>query len=316
MKQLTDKQLIVRITGAVQSSNLAEFEKTALTVIDSINTDLRTDDDFAQAEQDIKDFGLIETRLEQVKLDILNGVASISEQVDIANRLLIKSREKRLYLSKQVNAEKEKRKNEIIAEARRGLELAVSNSPVRHGFAINFKALQDAIKGKRFISKMREAITDVIESELNALKKLEDVFAINTASIELSEKEYPGLFPDKKKLALSSLDVVAAMIESRVMKFKFEVAEKERKEKEEQQAAQITQEPEIIPQDSAWQPDEAPPLPPDPFTDWTPPQPPSAPQTSTRYTIAVQADTADIDTVLEQIKAIAGVRSAMVVEGD
>lgn len=308
MKQLEEKRLVIRISGAVQQSNLAEFEETALAVIASINTDLQTDDDFAQAEENIKSCQLIETRLKNAKNDALNNTKEISDIISTIDRLDAKFRQTRLDLNGKVKTEKESRKNEILNAAKRGLELSVSQSPVKHGFVIDWKALQEAIKGKRFLSKMREAVNEVAVHQLAELSVLEVNFKANIIEIEKAEKEYPGLFPDKKNLALSSPEVVAAMIESRVMKFKFEIAERERKAKEEAEqkaererlekeseakrlsderdrarqqeelkCAAVDEQQEVPKDSSLWQP-KAPPLPPDPFTDWTPPPPPGAPE--------------------------------------
>lgn len=309
MKQLEEKRLVIRISGAVQQSNLAEFEETALAVIASINTNLQTDDDFAQAEENIKSCQLIETRLKNAKNDALNNTKEISDLISTIDRLDAKFRQTRLDLNGKVKTEKESRKNEILSAARKELESAVSQSPVKHGFAIDFKALQEAIKGKRFLSKMREAVNEVVQSQLFQLTALEANYAHNIFIIEQSEKEYPGLFPDKKNLALSAPEVVSAMIESRVMKFKFDIAERERKAKEEAERKaereRLAKEAEAKrlsdEQDRARQQEELKiataggfanhqpsfeqdkaetivPPPKNPFTDWTPPPPPGAPQ--------------------------------------
>ena len=46
--------LRIEVTGAVTASNLAEFKQTALAAIRSVNRDLKTDQDFADADKAVK----------------------------------------------------------------------------------------------------------------------------------------------------------------------------------------------------------------------------------------------------------------------
>ena len=54
--------LRIEVTGKVTASNLAEFKQTALAAIGSVNRDLRTDADFADAEKAVKWCGEVESR--------------------------------------------------------------------------------------------------------------------------------------------------------------------------------------------------------------------------------------------------------------
>jgi putative phage-type endonuclease len=71
--------LRIEVTGMVTASNLAEFKSHALAVLGSINRDLRTDDDFADAEQTVKWCKAVEDRLEAAKVHALSQTASIEE---------------------------------------------------------------------------------------------------------------------------------------------------------------------------------------------------------------------------------------------
>jgi len=279
MKDVENKQLILRITGSVQQSNLAEFERNAMSVIATIKTDLQTDDDFATAEENIKSCKLIEIRVGQARNDALQSTKEIADLVDAVERIERKFRDTRLILERQVKTEKEKRKSEIVAESVRKIEKILSVSRVKHGFSVNFQAINEAVKGKKSITKMREAVGEVFEAEKQRLIALEGDYLINIAAIEQSEAEFPGLFPDKKNLALSDPEVVTAMIESRVTNFKYQQEMKAKAERE--------------------------PLPPNPFTDTPIPTPPTAP-----CVITILAVSDNIDALINQIKQLPGVISA------
>jgi hypothetical protein len=222
------KDLVIRLTGEVQESNLAEFKESALAVIGNIKTDLVTDNDFVTAEQAIKDCKLAEQRIAQAKQDGMHSTASISELFGTMDELAGELSKTRLSLEKQVRAEKSKRKKELTDEGIKIIRDKVNASQISHAFEVNFSAVLDAIKGKRSIEKMQAAIDDVVSVELENLEILESRYIENLAAIEAIDADYPGLFPDRKQIALSGLDTVSAFIEGRVSNFKLAEAEKKR----------------------------------------------------------------------------------------
>jgi len=231
-EEFEKKQLVIKITGAVQESNLAEFEERAISVLSSIKMELETDEDFAEAEHNTKSCKLIEQRIAQARQDAIMQTADIAALIKTTSRLEDKFKTVRLALEKKVVSEKEIRKSEIINSGRNHLQGLVLYSPVKHGFSIDNKALTEASKGKRSLAKLREAVLEVVEEETLRLANMEAYFAANIETIDASEAEYPGLYPDKKTLALSPSEVVASQVSARVATFRFETAEKERKVKE------------------------------------------------------------------------------------
>jgi hypothetical protein len=233
LESLEGKQLVLRISGAVEQSNMAEFEETALLVISSINTDLQTDEDFAAAEADIKSCQLIETRIHNARQDALNSTAAIATLITTTERLEAKFRETRLLLNRLVKTEKEARKNEILSGAKNHISGLLIKSPVKHGFVIDNKAIMEAAKNKRSLDKMREAVAEVVEEEILRLADLEETFLTNMEAIQAAEEQYPGIFPDKKNVALSPVDVVSAQVESRISNFRYNLEMQAKREREE-----------------------------------------------------------------------------------
>jgi len=314
MELLESKQLVLRISGAVESSNLAEFEETAMMVIGSIKTDLQTDDDFAEAESNIKSCQLIESRIHNARQDAINSTASIATLIATTERLEAKFRETRLLLNSKVKTEKEARKNEIISNAKNVLAGLLIHSPVKHAFVVDQKAILEAAKGKRSLMKMAEAIAEVIESETLRLANLETDFQANMSAISKAELEYPGIFPDKMNVALSPVDVVSFQIESRVATFKYNLEMKAAREREAAEA--LEKENERRRKEAAERAElekkkleDAPmaakePEPPTTFTDSFIPPPPPIGQT---VTLVVFASTTDIDRLIDQISSLPGV---------
>jgi len=319
LESLEGKQLVLRITGSVEQSNLAEFEQQAMTVIAGINLVLETDEQFAEAESSIKSCKLMEDRIATARGTALVSTKAIAELIQTTERLEAKFRETRLLLNNKVRTEKDRRVSEIMNGARNRLAGLVINSPVKHGFAVDNIAINAAAKGKRSLAKMQAAVDAVVESEELRLANMEADFSANLELIDASEAEWPGLFPDRLNLALSAKDTVSALIQGRIADHRFKVAEKARKDKEESDrlaAEKLRKEqdrtaspgPEThlpptspVPQDSAWQPP-SPPMPSFTHPLDMPPLPPAFMQ----WKITVTTNT-EPTLIVDAISAIPGV---------
>jgi hypothetical protein len=236
MELLTGKQLIVRVSGAIEQSNLAEFEADALAVIKSINLTLETDDDFATAKQNIKDCKTIADRIHNARQDALNSTKAISDMVATTERLELAFDRVRLDLTGKVTSEEKRRKGEITGAATKAIEALVAISPVKFAFSINYTDINGAIKNKRSLKSMEEAVAAVLETEKARLLTLEETYKTNLAAIEQSEVEFLGLYADKKNLALSPVEVVAAQISSREATAKLKAETDARKKREDDDA--------------------------------------------------------------------------------
>ena len=232
MQELESKELILKVTGEVQASNINEFNEKALAYIADINTNLVTDQDFAEAKQITKSCKIIEDRIENALQAAVMSMETVAEVRRIAGKLQIKLRETRLDLDKKVKSEEAKRKSEITSGAIERVNKHLKNSKVQHAFSVDSIAINGAIKNKRSLAKMQEAVDEAAVSQIFAIDELETLYLKNLATIQKTDKEYPGLFPDYKRIAISPTEVVEAQIDARVNKFKFDQQEKERKEKE------------------------------------------------------------------------------------
>jgi len=106
--------LVVQLEGKVVSSNLTAFKESALTFIKGINTDLQTDQHFADADQMVKFCKDGEDRLELVKSQALAQTASIDELFRTIDTISAELRAKRLELDRLVKARKETIRGDIV----------------------------------------------------------------------------------------------------------------------------------------------------------------------------------------------------------
>jgi len=328
MKDLENMQLVLRISGAVEESNLVKFEEDALNVLANIKRQLETDEDFSEAEQNIKSCKLIADRIATARNTALNQTKAISEVISITSRVEAKFDEVRLALTKLVGTEKTRRKDEVMAAAKKRLSDSLSSSPVKHGFVIDQTSIAFAAKNKRSLKNLEESVNEVIDAEILRLAGMEVSFAANIVKIEESEAEWPGLFHDRQNIALSAPETVSAMIVGRVADHRLRIAEKarkeqedaERKRKEEESRAEAARLAEVEAEklvlaklsDSTIETTPHPVTTPEPFV----PEPPQAtfptipvPKWQPEYIVTVRLTSNFIDLVVQKIEMIHGVKS-------
>jgi len=160
--------LVVRASGVVETSNLKEFEAIARATLAKINTDLQTDNDFADAEKAVKFCADVEKRLDGARENVLGQMQTVDEVVRSIDAIKEETRQIRLKLSSAVKSQKESRKLEILTAARaayskfyNALESALEVEA--GGIAItlsngNGPDFGWAMKGKRTISSLNDAM--------------------------------------------------------------------------------------------------------------------------------------------------------------
>lgn len=110
--------LFVEVTGQVTASNLREYREHALAVFANINKDLKTDQDFADAENTVKWCSAVEERLAAAKQHALAQTASIDELFRTIDDISAEARRVRLELDKLVTRRKTEMKEAIIKGGR------------------------------------------------------------------------------------------------------------------------------------------------------------------------------------------------------
>jgi len=200
--------LNVQITGGVTSSNLEAYENNALAFISAINTDLKTDSDFANADAVVKFCGQTEKELEQVKQAALDQTADISTLFKTIDNLKSEMRSKRLELDKLVKSRKANIKDEIatkvhdeyasfIHDIDADLEITSSALKLNRIHIVSpLLNIEAAMKNKRTIESLRNAVN----TELARCKILIDeqagLIRSNLKLLEEFTAEYNFLFHD------------------------------------------------------------------------------------------------------------------------
>lgn len=200
--------LHIELTGLVTASNLTDFRDHAIAVFQGINTNLQTDQDFADAERTVKWCGDIEDRLAAAKQHALSQTQSIDELFRAIDAISAEARGKRLELDKLVKARKEAVRGEIVQRGRTAILAhldAINANLGEHRIPAPASLLTDlgaAIKGKKTVTSMVDAVDGVVaRAKIDASQRAEAVRANVAILAELPQ--HANLFPDRVALCSS-----------------------------------------------------------------------------------------------------------------
>jgi hypothetical protein len=202
--------LRIEVTGMVTASNLAAFREHALAVFGGIKTDLQTDADFADAEKTVRWCKEVEDRLDAAKQHALSQTASIDALFRTIDAIKEEARQKRLTLDKLVKAEKENRKAEIVAQARKAYGDHWSALCRRVGGewipAVGFSYFADAIKGLKSLDSMRDKVSTALANAKIEANAIADRIDANRKLVEDM-----SLMPDFAQVCTKAPDDFAAL---------------------------------------------------------------------------------------------------------
>lgn len=211
--------LRIEVTGMVTNSNLAAFKSHALSVIGSINRDLVTDQDFADAEQTVKWCKEVESRLQAAKQHALSQTASIEELFRTLDDISEETRNTRLNLDKLVKAMKENRRAEILNNAAAALNDHVAAINKRLGsFQIpSFRAdFAGAMKGKRTIASLQDAADSELARAKIEINAQAEIISTNIASYKELASGFEFLFSDIQGFISKSNDDFCSLVRLRI----------------------------------------------------------------------------------------------------
>lgn len=241
--------LRIEVTGMVTASNLTEFKAHALAVFDGIKTDLQTDEDFANAEKTVKWCGDVEERLDAAKQHALSQTASIDELFRAIDAIKEEARQKRLTLEKLVKARKESIRIEIAKAAQDEMIAHVAAMNKRLGSDLMPSLawpFADAMKGKKTISSLRDAVAIALASAKIEANAIADRIQQNQQMLKGDGFDHSHLFPDFRTVCTKEpvdFDALLTARQAKERERQEEERERIRKEEAEKLAAQQAAQP-------------------------------------------------------------------------
>ena len=246
-------KLSVVIQGKVISSNLPQFLAESNQFIEQINTNLTTDQDFADAEHAVKRLKSDEAELKGVEAKILAQADDIYAVINAINESIDIRRVKRLELDRLVKAKKVQLRKNIIDTAMADFMLEMEQwqetvKPIQLKVMPNF---EEAIKNKKTLASLHNAVdTELANAKSRAMLEHEDITRKLHLYNEIS-KGYQHLFYDLKELAEKDLDSFKLAIQLRISEAK--EAEKAKEAEQEKTRQKIAGQPtDIKPPSDTW----------------------------------------------------------------
>ncbi|SDX14797.1 Phage-related protein, predicted endonuclease [Variovorax sp. YR634] len=211
--------LRIEVTGMVTASNLAQYREHALAVFAGINRDLKTDQDFANADKTVKWCGEVESRLAAAKQHALSQTESIDVLFKTIDDITAEARSTRLELDKLVKARKEARKGEIVAGGVKGFSDHIAALNARLGKPYMPAVMVDfggAIKGMRSFDSMQNAVDTTLANAKIAASATADRIQTNLTTLRELAADAPHLFPDTQVIVQKAPEDLTALVKNRI----------------------------------------------------------------------------------------------------
>jgi len=214
-------QLIIKLTGEIQSSNFYEWKNELIAQIQSTNTELTTDDDFVVATEHVKLFKTAEKSLKEAKQSAINQAADIQRLFAAIDEISEVARQARLSLERQIKARKLDIKKGFIQSGFEVVRAFIGQQSadfqfIDHSSYLDISRFESAIKGKASIRGMQLAINDLCgRIKLKISQKAEEV-TNNGITIDTLPSKYQLLFQDRNSLIVLTKPELDLTIDKRI----------------------------------------------------------------------------------------------------
>lgn len=205
--------LFVQVEGRVVASNMDAFKGAAELFLSRLPKadQLKTDQDFVNADQAAKDCKDAEEKLQIVKAQAQSQAVSIDEVFRAIDGISEKIRAARLSLEKVVKVEKENRKAEIVTAANREFSDHLAALLNRVGVAIpSTGSFGEAVKGLKSLDSMRDKVSVALANAKIEANAIADRIEANRKTVEDM-----SLVPDFAQVCTKAPDDFAALLAMR-----------------------------------------------------------------------------------------------------
>jgi putative phage-type endonuclease len=227
--------LAVRIRGEVLASNLPDFEHAAARFLTGINTDLQSDEDFANAEATVKFCDEVEKNLAVTKKAVIAQASDIDDVVRRIDLVCEEVRGKRLTLDKLVKSQKETIKNGIVAEGRLKFAehvaaLEAEIKPIR--LVYSQPDFMGAIKNKRTLASLHDAVNSTMANAKIATDAIAKDARAKLVWYGEYAKGHAFLFADLQSILYKPEDDFQLLVKNRIDQHKLDEKRKQEAEQE------------------------------------------------------------------------------------
>ena len=213
-------EIILKIQSAIVASNIDDVAASVRAEIAKVNTDLKTDEDFAAAEQQVKDFKNAEDAIKEARDAALSEAQDVRKLLDTTDEIIALLAQTRLALDKQVKAQKAKVKEEITSRTRDGIHKALAGCDARLQAAMRKVlrideldgVLAEATKGKKTLAGLEKGCAEVLANWTTLIGKTEAYMQARYAQIPADRLHLFADIDDLLTLEKGFEDAIAARI--------------------------------------------------------------------------------------------------------
>ena len=238
--------LVLQVEGRVVACNIDAFRAGAAAFLARLPKpeELNSDQDFANAESAVKACSEAESKIKAAKDAGLAQMEEVDTVFRVADQIVAEIKAARIALEKSVEIRKVSIRSEIVQEGKDGLAEHIATLNKRLGrvqMPIVAADFAGAIKGKRTVESLRNAVSTMLANAKIAANDIADKIQINLATLD-ENKEHAFLFNDVATLVMKAPDDLSNVIKLRIAEHNAEQqrkldAERERIRAEEQARA-------------------------------------------------------------------------------
>ena len=225
-------EIILKIQSAIVASNIDDVAASVRAEIAKVNTDLKTDEDFAAAEQQVKDFKNAEDAIKEARDAALSEAQDVRKLLDTTDEIIALLAQTRLTLDKQVKAAKERVKADITGRCREALLAQINKADTRIAATLRLVCtpteinadIDAAVKGKKTASGIETACATVLQTWTDKIAEQEKKLVARYEKIP-ADKHH--LFTDLSTV-LTAADIDALIAERLAAEDERQAAEKAR----------------------------------------------------------------------------------------
>lgn len=230
----------VVVRGEITASNLEEITPKFDTYLGSVNTELTTDQDFADAEANAKNCRETAERIKALRGNIIAQMVTVNEASGVLENYEKAFNALALRLEKAVKEQKEKLKTTAILSAQLTFnthvsELEAETKPIR--LNVSQPDFAGAIKGIKTVASMHSRINDALAAgKMNADAVARDIRA-KQAWLKENADGYQFLFSDIHTIITKPLDDLQTLAKLRISEHQAAEAAKAKQMQEQAEAA-------------------------------------------------------------------------------
>lgn len=225
-------QLIIKLTGTVNSSNFDEWKNDLITQIQATNIELSTDADFVEAVNQVKLFKSAEKSLKQAKQSAIEQAEEIQYLFSAIDEITEKARQTRLSLERQIKSRKLEIKNQYIQSGIDEINEFIDKQIPEFKYIdtsifIDRSRFESAVSGKAGIKGLQAAIDNICSRIKNDISVKLIGVTNNKVKIDSLPEGYKLLFQDWKTLLSLSQNELDLEIDKRIAKYNEQIAQNE-----------------------------------------------------------------------------------------